>query len=101
MGSPKLETRLAWNEGIAHTSEDQTLWPALWNANRAVAEAYGLNAGYFGHILDAFPGFARKLPEFYAYVRSRIAQWAVRLPHPSRPPGWYTQHGSPLGPNTR
>lgn len=72
---PKLETRLAWKADIAHISEDQTLWPALWNANKVVAEAYGLNADDFRHILDAFPGFARKRPDFHAFLTANLAAW--------------------------
>ena len=76
-GLPKLETRLAWKAGIGHISEDQTFWPALWNANKAVAEAYGLNTDDFRHILDAFPGFARKRLDFHAFLRVKIAEWAA------------------------
>ena len=72
---PKLETRLAWTAGIAHISEDQSLWPGLWNANKAVAEAYGLNADDFEHILGAFPGFARKRPDFHAFLKANVAEW--------------------------
>lgn len=71
----------SWKHGSpgrrGHISEDPTLWPALWNTNKAVAEAYGLNADDFRHILDAFPGFARKRPEFQVYLRTKIAEWAV------------------------
>lgn len=74
-GLPKLETRLAWKAGIAHISEDRTLWPALWNANKAVAEAYGMNADDFGHILDAFPGVARKRLEFMNFLHIQLAEW--------------------------
>ena len=74
-GLPKLETRLAWKAGIGHISEDETLWPALWNANKAVAEAYGLNADDFEHILAAFPGFARKRPDFHAFLKANVTEW--------------------------
>jgi len=28
------------------------------------------------HVLPTFPVFARKRPEFFAYLRTRLAEWA-------------------------
>jgi hypothetical protein len=72
---PRILTRLAWSAGIEHITENRDLWPLLWDANRAVAEAYGLNAADLDHILSAFPVFARKRPDFFAYLRQRLEGW--------------------------
>lgn len=47
----------------------------LWDAKRAVAEAYGIGPDDFEHILSTFPGFARKRPEFFAYLQQRLEEW--------------------------
>ena len=73
---PVIPTRLAWESRIQHITEDGDLWPALWSANRAIAEAYGLNPADLGHMLSTFPGMARKRRDFVAYVRTRLAEWA-------------------------
>ncbi|MBI4529872.1 MAG: type I restriction endonuclease subunit M [Deltaproteobacteria bacterium] len=72
---PTVKTRLAWETGIDHITEDEALWPSLWEANRAVAQAYGLDADDLGYILSAFPVFARKRPKFFAYLKERVAEW--------------------------
>jgi hypothetical protein len=72
---PVIETKLAWQTGIEHVTDDKALWPPLWAANRAVAEAYGLNPIDFEYILGTFPGFARKRAAFYAYLKERLAEW--------------------------
>jgi hypothetical protein len=63
--------------GIEHITEDRDLWPLLWDANRAVAEAYGLDAADLDHILGAFPVFARKHPDFFAYFEERLDGWRI------------------------
>jgi hypothetical protein len=70
---PKLQTRQAWGGGLEHISTDKSLWPELWEINLAVAKAYGLTADDLSHIIDSFKVFARKRPEFYAYLRARLA----------------------------
>jgi hypothetical protein len=72
---PRIPTQLAWTAGIEHITDNRDLWPLLWDANRAVAEAYGLDAADFAHILSAFPVFARKHPDFFAYLRQRLEEW--------------------------
>jgi hypothetical protein len=72
---PVLATRAAWEIGIEHITEDKALWPSVWEANRAVATAYGLNADDLRHILAAFPVMARKRPEFHAFLVSRLNEW--------------------------
>ena len=73
---PVVSTRLAWNSGIQHITEDREIWPKLWSTNRAVAEAYGLGPADLEHVLSTFPGMARKRTDFVAYLRARLAEWA-------------------------
>lgn len=75
---PALATRFAWQTGIAHISADQALWPALWEINRAVAQAYGLDGSDLDHILGTFPGLARKRPDFYAFLKARLVEWRAK-----------------------
>jgi hypothetical protein len=72
---PRIPTRLAWNSGLDHISDDPSLLPDLWSQNRAVAEAYDLGPDDFEHILASFPGFARKRPVLLGYFQARIAEW--------------------------
>jgi hypothetical protein len=72
---PRLETRFAPTLGITHVSEDQAAWPALWAADRAVAEAYGIGAEDFGHILESFPVWRRKRAALAAYYAARLDEW--------------------------
>jgi hypothetical protein len=84
---PHVPTRAGWRVGSLNVADDKDLWPLLWEANRAVAEAYGLGAEDFAHILASFPVFARKRPAFHAWLLERMAEWrsgrargAVRYP---------------------
>lgn len=72
---PCISTREAWQTGLTHLADDRDSWQPLWQANRAVAEAYGLDAGDFAHILASFPGFARKRPALHAYFLDQLASW--------------------------
>ncbi len=74
---PRIPTQLAWAARIEHITENRDLWPLLWDANSAVAEAYGLDAADFDHILGAFPVFARKHPDFFAYLKESLERWRV------------------------
>jgi hypothetical protein len=74
-GLPRLPTCLAWQARIEHIGDARDCWAMLWDANRAVAEAYGLNADDFAHILAAFPGFARKRAALHAYFLERLNDW--------------------------
>lgn len=76
---PMIDTRIAWQAGIGHITEDRPLWPALWEVNKAVAEAYGLDADDLTHILSAFPGLARKRMMFNEFIRSRLSGWRSGL----------------------
>lgn len=82
---PRVATLVAWKDGIDHVTQKLELWPPLWSANRAVAEAYGLTANDFEHILSTFPVFARKRQEFFAYLKDRLAEWKVDISKVSRP----------------
>jgi len=65
---------------IKHISDIREKWIFYWSFNRAVAEAYGLTPDDFEYILSTFPVFARKRPEFYAYLKRRIAEWKEEGP---------------------
>lgn len=69
---PRIETKLAWECGLGHITEDEALWPALWEANKAVAQAYGLNAADLAHIIGSFPGVARKRPDFHRFFLDQL-----------------------------
>jgi len=76
---PRIPTRLGWESGLAHITDDESLWPLLWDANRAVAEAYGLGPADLAHILESFPGVKKKRPAFFAYLQARLADWDREL----------------------
>ncbi len=75
-GLPVISTRLAWRAALRHITEDAMVWPDLCVANRRVAEAYGLGPREFGHILSAFPVFARKRAAFFQYLQEQLRAWA-------------------------
>jgi len=72
---PCVLTHLTWLVGVDHITDIKDLWPLLWDANRAVAEAYGLAPEDFEHILNSFPVFARKRPAFLDYLKEHLAKW--------------------------
>lgn len=74
---PRISTRFAPSAGVTHITEDRDAWLALWAADRAVAEAYGLGPADFAHILETFPVWLRKRTEIAAYYRERLAEWAA------------------------
>jgi hypothetical protein len=49
---------------------------ALWAVNFAAAEEHGMGSDHFANVLSSFPGFARKRPTFFSYLRARRAEWA-------------------------
>jgi hypothetical protein len=72
---PPFNTRLAWEVGLEHITSDESLWPALWDSNKAVAQAYGLNADDLRHILTTFPVFGRKRQNFLSFLILRAREW--------------------------
>lgn len=74
-GLPTLATQSVAGDPIEHITEIDNVWPSIWLGNRAVAEAYGLTPDDFEYILSTFPVFARKRPEFYAYLQERVQEW--------------------------
>lgn len=72
---PSVSSRQAWQHNIEHLTDREALWPDLWEANRAVADAYGLSPDDLDHILESFPGMAKKRKPFVAYFRVRLAEW--------------------------
>lgn len=76
---PRIRTRLAYEARVSHISEMRDLWPDLWAANRAVAEAYGLGPDEFAHILAMFPRFQKKRPDLFAFFEERLAAWRAEV----------------------
>jgi hypothetical protein len=72
---PVVPTKLSWESGLQHVTENRDAWPDLWLSNRAVAQAYGLDADDLAYVLSTFPVLARKRPEFFAYLRKRLEEW--------------------------
>lgn len=72
---PSLPSRLSWRDRTEHITDRHDLWPHLWEINRAVAEAYGLDADDFARILDTFPVMAKRRKEFVTYLQERVAEW--------------------------
>jgi hypothetical protein len=72
-----FDTRLSWHGGQARVVDDRSSWAALWEANRAVAEAYGLNAIDLAYVLSRFPVFSRKCSEFMGFLSSKIEEWQI------------------------
>jgi hypothetical protein len=70
---PAIETVSAG--GNESADRDERYFAAVWHANKAVAQAYGLSPDDFAHILSTFPVFARKRPAFYAYLQERVREW--------------------------
>src|SRR5262249_2377768 len=64
---------------ISHITENKAMWPMLWEANRAIAEAYSLSPDDLDYILNEFPVFARKRPDFFSYLKVRIQDWSAEL----------------------
>jgi hypothetical protein len=56
-------------------ANDPACFDELWRNEKAVAQAYGLDADDFAHILASFPVMARKRAPFVAYLRERVEEW--------------------------
>lgn len=78
--TPPFPSKCVDTLSIDNITQLDSLWPAYWTSNRAVAEAYGLGPDDFGHILTTFPVFARKRPAFFAYLQQRLAEWKAGAP---------------------
>jgi len=59
--------------------DNESAWPVLMTSELAVAQAYNLTSDDFEYILSTFPVFARKRPEFYAYIREQVRKWKREL----------------------
>ncbi len=70
---PAIETFSAG--GAEPPERDERYFEAVWQANRAVAEAYGLTPDDLAYILSTFPVFARKRRAFNAYLQQRVTEW--------------------------
>jgi hypothetical protein len=71
---PVIDTRFTWSGCIDRIVDNESLWPALWEANEAVAGAYGLSQADLAHILNTFPVFAHKRKKFHAFLLAKIEQ---------------------------
>ena len=69
---PRVPTVCGWEYGINHITELKEHWEALWVANKAVAQAYGLSQDDFRHVLAAFPMFAKRHEEFFSFLTTRL-----------------------------
>ncbi len=76
---PDMPMQTVWGNRLGHVGDDPAQWAKLWQANKTVAQAYGLNTTDLTHILESFPVFARKRPEFYAYLKARLAEWVAEF----------------------
>ena len=47
----------------------------LWGNELRVARAYGVSEQDFEYILASFPAFARKRPDFHAFLENSLARW--------------------------
>jgi hypothetical protein len=81
-----IPTRSAASGGWRGTSDsdrialanDPACFEELWRNEKAVAQAYGLDADDFAHILSSFPVMARKRAAFVAYMEEQTEQWRDR-----------------------
>lgn len=72
---PRIGTRFAPAVGLSHISDDPAIWPDLWAADRAVAQAYGLGPEEFSHIMATFPVWRRKRAGIAAYYDGQLEEW--------------------------
>lgn len=64
--------------------DDRKCWNAVWESNRSIVDAYGLDASDFEYIISSFPLFAKKHPEFHTYLMSRLVEWKADAPQSVR-----------------
>jgi len=67
---PAIETVSAG--GADPLERDQRYFEAVWQANWAVAKAYGLTQEDLAHILSTFPVFARKQPRLQGFIADNL-----------------------------
>jgi len=72
---PRIFSFSVSGRGAVNIYEMQEYWNNLWFSNSAIAEAYGLTPDDLEYILSTFPVFARKRPEFYAYLQQCVVEW--------------------------
>ena len=68
---PVVETVSATGSGN-HIGDYPGVWDKIWLTNEAVASSFGLDPEDLVHILESFKVFARKRPDFYSYIKSKI-----------------------------
>jgi hypothetical protein len=82
---PVVSTMAVAQQGPVHVGEVRAAWSSVWEANRAIAHAYGVDPEELQHILFTFPVLARKRPEFHAYLLARLAEWKEQADGTARP----------------
>ncbi|MDH7513504.1 MAG: hypothetical protein QHH14_11220, partial [Clostridiales bacterium] len=87
-GIAKFITRSSYLSNLENIYNDIANFEHIWLLNRSISEAYGLSPDDLEYILSTFPVFARKRPEFFAYLQNRIAEWKAedRAPKPIQKP---------------
>jgi hypothetical protein len=87
MPFPPLERLLALipiDTVVASESPDYVVshkerWTQIAHAEIAVCKMFGLKPADYEYILASFPIFARKQPEFSAYLQMRLADWKEEI----------------------
>jgi hypothetical protein len=74
-----LTTRSAYSRPAPQGS-DVKRWRMIVSANKTVASAFSLNADQLHQLLNSFPVFERKNPEFFAYLRAEVLAWKTDEP---------------------
>jgi hypothetical protein len=69
---PVIETLSA--SGNESLERDKRYFEAVWQANLAVAQAYGLSSNDLAHVLSTFPGFARKNQKFHSFLVANLLE---------------------------
>ncbi|MCX7974134.1 MAG: hypothetical protein N3B16_06475, partial [Candidatus Aminicenantes bacterium] len=72
---PIIETVSVYDDRLISIYINLNKYEKMWRLNKAVAEAYGLNADDFEYILSTFPVFQRKRPEFCQFMKKKIKEW--------------------------
>ncbi|HXG43489.1 MAG TPA: N-6 DNA methylase [Gemmatimonadales bacterium] len=84
------------NETKTWVYDQRNLWAVLWGAEKVVATAYGLGPDELALLLADFDVFARKRPEFHAYLMARLAEWKEETGEATRSSFTYGQARQPI-----
>jgi hypothetical protein len=70
-----IQTKSVADSEEKHISEMLLERERVWEANRTVAEAYGIGATEMAHILDSFEVMRRKRPDMFSFFSRKIEEW--------------------------